>query len=30
LRMAEATSNEAVGARIAAVRDGLTLLADYL
>jgi len=28
--MAEATSKEAVSARIAAIREGLTLLADYL
>jgi len=28
--MAEATSKEAVSARIAEIREGLTLLADYL
>jgi hypothetical protein len=28
--MAEAVSRESVGERIAAVRDGLKLLADYL
>ena len=28
--MAEVTSNEAVSARLARARDGLTLLADYL
>jgi hypothetical protein len=30
LAMAEAASKEAVGARVAQVREGLTLLADYL